>query len=48
MQIASLQQETALLRTEYEARIESIEESSRQSAKELRDMLTSHQRMGAK
>ncbi|XP_054754897.2 sodium channel and clathrin linker 1-like [Lytechinus pictus] len=46
--LISVEHEMSVMRREYEARLESVEESSRQSTKELRQMVLSQQKMSSK
>ncbi|KAJ8028474.1 Sodium channel and clathrin linker 1 [Holothuria leucospilota] len=47
-ELSALHQEITLLKVEYGAKVESVEECSRQSSRELRQMVTTHQKIGAK
>eukprot|EP00057_Strongylocentrotus_purpuratus_P016926 XP_011671400.1 PREDICTED: sodium channel and clathrin linker 1 [Strongylocentrotus purpuratus] len=46
--LISVEHEMSMMRREYEARLESVEENSRQSTKELRQMVLTQQRMSSK
>nr|XP_054754897.1 sodium channel and clathrin linker 1-like [Lytechinus pictus] len=46
--LISVEHEMSVMRREYEARLESVEESSRHSTKELRQMVLSQQKMSSK
>ncbi|XP_041457853.1 sodium channel and clathrin linker 1-like [Lytechinus variegatus] len=46
--LIGVEHEMSVMRREYEARLESVEENSRQSTKELRQMVLSQQKMSSK
>jgi len=47
-QVSSLKQDLQVKEKQYEVRLQAIEDSHRQSALELREMLTAQQQMSAK